>query len=157
MFERRPHRLLFVCTGNLCRSPMAAGFAKAYADARGIPVEVRSAGLAGFEGRPAEATAVRVMNEADIDITDHRSTGLPEELVKWADYILVMELGQASEVRRRYPEADARVMLLGNFGGTFEIPDPMGGWRWRFRRVRAQIKTSVEGFLDQLPRKTSGA
>ena len=153
MFEARAHRLLFVCMGNLCRSPMAEGFALHYAVSRGLLVDARSCGLAGFVDRPAEPMAVKVMREVGIDISSHRSEGLEPQMVDWADYILVMELIQASEVRRRFPSAEGRVMLLGNFGGSYEIPDPMGGWRWRFRRVRDQIRTSVEGFLDQLPRQ----
>lgn len=130
---------------------MAEGLARAYSSQRGWAVEVASAGLLGLEGRPAEPNAVRAMSELDIDISGHVARGLSAELVTWADYILGMELHHTTEVRRRYPTAEDRVMLLGSFGGIFEIPDPIGGWRWRFRRSRDEIRGCVERFLDQLP------
>jgi len=149
--ENEPYRLLFVCTGNICRSPMAAGLARAYAAQRGWAVEVGSAGMLDLKGRPAEPNAIRVMEEIGIDLRAHQARGVTSELVTWADYVLAMELGHCTELRRRYPELEDRVMLLGSFGGIMEIADPMGGWRWRFRRTRDEIKTCVESFMDQLP------
>ncbi len=130
---------------------MAEALARSYAAQRGWAVECSSAGLLGLTGRPAEANAIRAMSEVGIDITSHQAKGLSPELVDWADFILGMELHHTTEVRRRFPEAEDRVMLLGSFGGIFEIPDPMGGWRWRFRRSRDEIRGCVERFLDQLP------
>ena len=130
---------------------MAEGMARAYASKRGQLVEARSCGVLGIEGRAADPTAMRVMGEIGVDLGDHRSRGIDAEQVAWADYILGMELMHSAEVRKRFPEAEEKTMLLGNFGGFFEIPDPLGGWRWRFRRCRDQIQTCVTAFMDQLP------
>lgn len=157
MSSPTPYHLLFVCSGNLCRSPMAESMARTYSENRGWRVEVRSAGTLGIVGRPAEPLAIKVMGEIGQDISGHRSQGIDEALVAWADHILVMELAHASELRRRFAEAEDKVLLLGNFGGSFEIADPMGGWRWRFRAVRDTLRTCVESFLDQLPPRPSGA
>ncbi|MCB9777477.1 MAG: hypothetical protein H6742_02810 [Alphaproteobacteria bacterium] len=147
----RPYRLLFVCTANICRSPMAEGWAAWYGAQRGWPVEVRSGGIMGLMGHPADPLAIKVMAEVGIDISGHRSGGVDEEMIAWADHVLVMEMRHASSLRRRIPASDSKVLMLGNFGGLVEVPDPVGGWRWRFRTSRDQLKKCVQGFMDQLP------
>ncbi|MBN1337194.1 MAG: low molecular weight protein arginine phosphatase [Deltaproteobacteria bacterium] len=146
----RPSRLLFLCTGNICRSPMAAALARRYAEATGREVEVRSASVMGLEGRPAAPHAVKVMEEIDLDLAGHRSQPMTPDLLRWADWILVMELGHAQAVRDMAPEVEDRVLLLGSFCGLLEIPDPLGGWASRYRRSRDQIRTCVERFVDRL-------
>ncbi len=147
----KPYRLVFVCTANICRSPMAAGFARAYGESRGWPIEVRSAGIMGLINHHADPLAIKVMAEVGVDISDHRSSGVTDELVDWADHILVMEMRHATTLRQRHPASDSKVLMLGNFGGMVEIPDPVGGWRWRFRRNRDQLHKCTEAFMDQLP------
>lgn len=146
----RPHRLLFVCTANICRSPMAEGWARALAAARGVPVEVRSGGTMGLVGRPADPLAIRVMGEQGVNLSEHRSGGLDAELLSWADQIFVMELRHQREIAARWPAAADKVLQLGSLGGAVEVPDPVGGWRWRFRRSRDLIRRCVEGALQHL-------
>lgn len=148
---QRPYRLLFVCTANICRSPMAEGLALSYGAQRRWPVEVRSGGLLGIEGHPADPHAVQVMAEVGIDIAKHRSSGVDEPVMAWADYVLVMEMAHAVLLRERYPEHGDKVLLLANFGGMLDIPDPIGGRRRRFRRTRDDLRRCVERFMDRLP------
>ena len=149
----RPYHLLFVCTANICRSPMAEGLARHYAAQRGWSVRVRSGGTMGLIGKSAAKNAVRALSEVGIDISDHKSKGISDEMVHWADHILVMELAHAVKLRKRHPIlADSdRVHQLASFGGMMEIGDPVGGWRWRFRRSRDEIRRCVETFMDNLP------
>lgn len=146
----RPHRLLFVCTANICRSPMAAGWAQALAAGRGLPVEVRSGGTMGLIGRPADPLAVRVMGEVGIDLSAHRSGGLEPALLAWADQIFVMELRHQLFIAEHRPAAAHKILQLGSLGGAMEVPDPVGGWRWRFRRSRDLLRRCVEGLLPHL-------
>lgn len=145
------HHLLFVCTANICRSPMAHWFAVSYAKKRKWRVDVRSGGTMGLEGHPPAAHAISVMNEIDIDISHHRCQGITEADVDWSHYILVMTIEHASELRRKYPAADGKILQLGTFGGYTEIKDPYQSWKWRFRRCRRSIEESVVSFMDQLP------
>lgn len=151
MSPEAPRHVLVVCTANICRSPMAEGLLKAAADRRGRPVAVKSGGVMGLIGRPADPKAVKVCKELDIDLSAHRSQGIDAATVAWADFILVMELRHQIELHRRFPESEGKVMLLGNFGGMHEIDDPVGGWTFRFRRSRDRLQRCVEAFLDQLP------
>ncbi len=148
----RPHRLLFVCTGNICRSPMAEGLARAFAEAEDLEVEVQSASTLGLFDRPADPHAVAVCTEIGVDISEHLAQPLTDALIDWADYVLVMEYRHAEHIRAAHPQVDERLLLLGNFGGEApEIADPIGGWRFQFRRTRNELQRCVEGFMRRLP------
>lgn len=145
-----PH-LLMVCTANICRSPMAEGLARDYAARRGRPLEVRSASVADFGGRPAHRNTVSVMRELGVDLSAHRSQQVDDEHMAWADHVLVMELRHAADLRDRFPEHADKVMLLGPFGGLMEVPDPLGFWKGPFVSCRDQLRRCVENFIDQIP------
>ncbi len=149
--ERVSQNLLFVCTGNICRSPMAEAFARDYGQRRGIPLQARSASMIGLHDQPAHKNAIRAMAEVGIDLSNHVAQPVTGELVEWADWILGMEVCHVRWLRETFPEAEARVALLGSYGGMFEIPDPLGGWMGRFRRSRDQIRRCVENLVDRLP------
>jgi protein-tyrosine-phosphatase len=146
-----PHRLLFVCTANICRSPMADALARRYAEERGWAVEVQSAGTHALEGQPAAANAVKAVREVGGDLSAHRSQPMSDDLVAWADRILVMEMRHAADIRGRFPASDEKVQLLGTFGGLVEIGDPYGSWIFTYRRRRDEIRACVEAFMDRLP------
>ena len=149
--DATPIRLFFVCTGNICRSPMAAGFARHWAQQRGRAVEVRSGGTANLIGRSADPLAIRVMGEVGVDIGPHRSSGVRAEDIAWADHILVMEMNHQLQLAERFEGVSEKTLQLGTFGGVATIEDPIGGWRWRFRGSRDVIQRCVERFMDRLP------
>lgn len=144
-------RVLFVCSGNICRSPMAEGLARAYAMRRGRDLHAKSAGTLGIIGRPADPYAAAVCAEIGVDIYTHRSQGVASELIAWSDYVLVMEYAHAAFVRSKYPEVGEKLLLLGAFGKATEIGDPIGGWQFQFRWSRDEIKQAVETFIDRIP------
>ena len=144
------HHLLFVCSGNICRSPMAEGITRIEAERRGFDVSVRSAGTLHINGRPADKHATAVCREIGVDISGHRSQGVSDELVEWADHILVMELHHAEFLRNSHEDLGDKVLMFGNFGGTYQISDPVGGWRYQFRSNRKLLQKCVEGLLERL-------
>jgi protein-tyrosine-phosphatase len=83
-------KVLFVCTGNTCRSPMAEGLLKRMAQENRIPLEVQSAGLAAFAGVPATPEAIEACREKGVDISSHLSQPLNKTLVTESDLILTM-------------------------------------------------------------------
>ncbi|MSQ00746.1 MAG: hypothetical protein EXR71_02510 [Myxococcales bacterium] len=146
-----PHRLLFVCTANICRSPMAEELARLYAVQRGWWVEARSAGTHARTGDDAAPNSQRAIKDLGGDLTQHKSQPMSAELVAWADRILVMELRHAQLIRAEFPAADSKVQLLGTFGGMMELGDPYGSWIFKYRSSRDDIRRSVEGLLDRMP------
>lgn len=125
--------LLFVCTGNTCRSPLAEVLALREVEARGWDgrVSVRSAGVATFEGAPASTGSVTVANDHGLDLSLHRSSLLTETLVAEADLVLGMSRTHVARALELDPES--RVELLGGVavgldaGGGVDVPDPFGG------------------------------
>ncbi|MDP2315444.1 MAG: low molecular weight protein arginine phosphatase [Pseudomonadota bacterium] len=146
-----PHHLLFVCTANIARSPMADALARRYAEERGWRVEVQSAGTHAMTGEPAAPNSVKAVREVGGDLSEHRSQPVTDALVAWADRILVMEMRHAQDVRERFPASDEKVQLLGTFGGLVEISDPYGSWIFTYRRRRDEIRACVEACMDRLP------
>jgi len=151
MSQERPLRLMFICTGNICRSPMAEVLARSYAQDRGWNIEVCSSSLMGLKGNPAHPNAIKVCAEIDLDLTPHKAQPLSPELLEWADWVLVMELAHSRGARDMLPTKGDHILLLGSFCGKLEIDDPLGGWKRRFRKSRDEINDCVQNFMDRLP------
>lgn len=145
MDKIRAKNILFVCTGNVCRSPMAEYLLRHHLRGKDA-FAIRSAGLFAASGQPASPAAIEVMNEMDIDMTPHRSRMLSKELVDAADWIMVMTHAQASETRLRYPPAAGKVRLLNEFGGVYpvrDISDPIGCSPATYRVIRDEINSAL--------------
>ncbi len=137
-------RILFVCTGNTCRSPMAEYILKSRFNKK--MVEVKSCGTFAADGIPASKNAVKVMKEIGINIAKHRSQRLTDELIEWADIILVMEPSERIDVLAFSPFADIKTFFLKTFRrGNMPsvIPDPIGEDISVYRDVRDMILKSV--------------
>ena len=119
---------------------------------QGIPLEARSAGTLMIEGAPADPHAVAVCAELGIDIAAHRSMGLTQELLEWADWVLAMEFKHARFVREMAAESRGvgEVVMLGHLAGQMEIADPVGGWQYQFRRNRDVIGQCVSALMQRL-------
>ncbi len=117
--------MLVLCTGNLCRSPLAGAILERMAGERGVPVEVRTRGLMAVEGKPPPPETLRAAREAGLDLSGHLGRRLNAEDLEWADRVLVMEPWQKETVlgMRR---GGARVQGLWEWapGAPGEIPDP---------------------------------
>lgn len=145
-------RVLFICTGNVCRSPMAEGLFRHIAKGK---VEVTSAGVGAVYGQSPSTHAVTVMDELGIDIRDIRSKPLTQDLVKEADYIIVMTYGHLDTILMLHPEAADKVFLLREFekGGNItdrDISDPIGQSKEVYKTCRDQIRKALEPLLTAI-------
>lgn len=156
--KEEPLRILFVCSGNTCRSPMAEAIARRIVKERGsVTVEFRSAGTSTVPGLPASEGASRAAKRHALALDGHSSTPLSADLVQWADLILTMS-----------PSHLMRVMDLGGAGksallGAFAqgvdeagepiVPDPYGGDDETYESTYSILEGMVTGVLDRLGRE----
>src|SRR3989442_7063117 len=148
--------ILFVCTGNVSRSPLAEGLFRRAVKGRG-DFRVLSAGVGAIEGQPPSAHAVQALRELGIDISQQRSRMLTAELVNQADYIFGMTHGHVDAVNLLYPQAVEKTFLLREFDDTLDvfekdISDPIGGSLEVYLECRDQIEqglASMLKFIDQ--------
>ncbi|MDN5312053.1 MAG: protein arginine phosphatase [Thermoanaerobacteraceae bacterium] len=150
-------RVVFVCTGNTCRSSMAEALFKKILKERGreMDIMVESCGIAAVEGMPASPNAVKVMKEEGIDISSHRARLLSEEILK-ADLILTMTKNHKDYILNKFPETKGRVFVLEEFASgqrgdeNVDISDPYGGDEQTYRRVADEIKEKLKNVLARL-------
>jgi len=143
--------VLFVCTGNVCRSPMAEGLFRHAVEGRG-EYRVLSAGLGAMEGQPPSPYAVQAVKELGIDISPQRSRMLTPELVQQADYIFGMTHSHIDTVMMLYPFAAEKTFLLREFDETLDqfekdISDPIGGSYEIYLTCRDQIEQGLPTLL----------
>ena len=143
-------KVLVVCTGNTCRSPMAEGWLKAKLAGKGWTAE--SAGVAAWGGQPASEEAVEAMREIGIDMAGHRSQGLTRERVAEASVVLAMTEGHRSEILRRFPEAKDKTFLVHGFGlgEVRDVADPVGLPLDAYRHTRDELIQALGDFVLHL-------
>ncbi len=146
--------ILFVCTGNTCRSPMAEALARrALADQTGW--RIISAGIGAINGQPPSAHAVTAMKDLGVDISGHRSQMLTGRLVHEASYIFGLTYGHVEGVNYLYPEAAGKTFVLREFDDSLDdfdkdISDPIGGPFEGYVECRDQIAAGLETALEYL-------
>lgn len=151
--------VLFVCTGNSCRSIMAEGFLKKALQEKGrYDIEVYSAGVAGIRGFSPTEETIQVMKEKDSDVRDYKTKPLTLDLVNRADLILVMQNRHKKEIMHRTPQVKDKVFLLREYtddelrkdGHGLEVQDPVTQPLETYREVRDIIKRNVDKLMGMI-------
>lgn len=143
-------KVLFVCTGNTCRSPMAEALLRKKAGER---VEVKSAGLQAATSSPLSEGTRAILEEKGIFPT-HQSQPLTEELLTWADLILTMTEGHKQSISVFFPEVQPRLFTLKEFAdeatSTKDIADPFGGSLEEYRLTSVEIEKCLDKIIEKL-------
>jgi protein-tyrosine-phosphatase len=152
--NKNPFDILIVCTGNICRSPMAEGLLKHFVFPKWNGcLHVHSAGTFGLDGNRAEPNAVQTMAQMGIDIRSHRARSIDEYMIQAADSIVVMEEMHRDYIRAVLPQAAEKVRLLGEFSrsdGPPEVADPYGGPLQRYHTCARFMQERISGLADYI-------
>lgn len=134
-------QILFVCSGNTCRSPMAAAlYQSLHPDDK-----VGSAGLHASSGQPAARPAIQVAKKFGLDLSSHRAKQLDERALQVADWVVTMTKDQAQILRRMYPHQSERVITFADWTKTTkDIADPFGGSYALYEEVFLQMRKAFQ-------------
>lgn len=141
-------RIVVVCTGNICRSPMAEALLKArLADPKRVIV---SAGIGALVGYPADPIAQELMRERGIDIGGHRAQQATMPLLSSMDLILTLDQTHSSWISNRFPQLRGRVHKLLKWSEDRDVADPYGFPRSAFEKAAEDIRQGIEDWLGKL-------
>ncbi|MBK5923185.1 hypothetical protein CCR90_05190 [Rhodovulum sulfidophilum] len=139
-------RILTVCTGNICRSPVAAALLQALRPGAGLS----SAGLAAEPGRAADPLTAEVALDLGVDLSGHRARRFSAAMGREADLILAMAPRHCEDIVRIAPELTGRTFLLDHWCGATGIPDPYGKPRAWHESVVDAILRATESWAERL-------
>lgn len=147
------HTILFVCTGNTCRSPMAEALFNMMAP-KGTMWRAASAGLAAQYGHPASPEVLHVLAEVDAALTNHCSRCVTDAMLRDAYAVIAMTPPQAEQLARRSPSVQDRLFLLRAFDPdapqAAAVDDPFCGTLDDYRRCRDIIRKALPGLITYL-------
>jgi len=137
--------ILVVCVGNICRSPMAEALLKQRYPHKNID----SAGVGALVGHPADPAALEIMNEQQLDVTNHVAKQIDESLTKKADLIFTMSDGQTKWIEERWPFCRGKTFKLGHWQDK-DIADPYKHEKSAFETAYQDIVDSLEQWADKV-------
>jgi len=139
-------RILVVCTGNICRSPVAESLLKSR-----LPEKtVTSAGTMAMVGSGADPSAIAVGMSAGLDLSTHRATQLTQSMLQEADLVLTLDATHSDWITRRFPQYRGKVHKLGKWQQDSDVPDPYRRSKAAFESVHSQMTSMVADWADRL-------
>lgn len=147
-------KILIICTGNTCRSPMAAEILKKMAKERNLDIEVDSAGIFAFEDQSASDNAISVLRREGIELQSHKAKRLDKRLITEADLIITMTESHRDAILKFMPATESKTYTLNGFiEKPGDILDPFGCSVEVYRQTLDEIKDSLSILLDKIEEK----
>jgi protein-tyrosine-phosphatase len=143
-------RLLFVCSGNICRSPLAEAMAKAALTAAGIEAVVQSCGTSALTGQRAEDGARSAAADLGLLLDAHRAQPITRDLITAASLVVCVTDRHRDHVRQFFPYERAKIVSFDELTGLGDIPDPYGGDAADYRALRDQLEKGMPTIIDRI-------
>jgi protein-tyrosine phosphatase len=145
-------KILVVCTGNICRSPMGEGVLRYRLNQAGLShIHVHSAGTSGWDNHKPTSEAIQACSEIGVDISSLRSTPISKRIIQASDLIMAMEKYHIREMKKYFDAPSKKLFLLGNFHADtpgIEIKDPYGMPLSYYRSILKTICQCADGLID---------
>ena len=138
-------KVLFVCAGNTCRSPLAQGICEKLYEEKGI--EAKSAGLFVFEPSPASEHGVQILKEIGVDMTGHISQSVSEEMLDWCDRAYAMTYPHYEVFRKRFREYADKIFMLDDLN---DVQDPFGHGRDKYDECARHLVRAIKKKLGDV-------
>lgn len=147
-------KIMFVCTGNICRSAMAEVMLRKMAEEEGKSIEIYSCGTTAYTGDTSTEEAIQVMKENQINLEKHRATNIKESKIQEMDLILCATTSHKRNVIQQYPELEKKVYTIKEFAeeGTKDqdIADPWGYNIQIYRLCAKEIKENLKKIIKKI-------
>ncbi len=145
-------KILFVCTGNTCRSPMAAAMLEDMAEKKGLDIEVQSAGIFAFAGDRPSNEAIEVLEEENIDISEHRTKLVTKKMLEEVDLVLTMTFSHKETLLFKYPFISGKIYTLKEYvyGVEEDVCDPYGGGLKVYEEVRKELEVLIKKLIEKI-------
>ena len=142
--------VLFICTGNTCRSPLAEAWFNKIAEAESLPYRASSAGLAAMNGTPASKHSQSAAAEMGASLEKFQSRMVTVEMLKNAELVVCMTGSHCRYITAAMPELAEKVHALMEFSNGGDVSDPYGGTLDEYRQCFADIRSAVENLIEKL-------
>lgn len=147
--------ILFICTANICRSPMAMGLFRELVSQSGDEWRIESAGVWADPGFPAARNTQKVLEARGLEVNDHRSRPVSAEMIDEFDLILVMERNHQEALRAAFPDKADHIYLLSELiDERSDIVDPVGGSLADYEDTALELEKIFEQGFDKILRLT---